>query len=146
MPFMLKEYKRSTTLLHVSRIYYLIQGSESLFNEYLSDYFKYIESGLNSFYDKSLAKACMLSLDDIINNFSNQGISINQLLDKVIQISNSPDADKELRYMAILIFTDYIMRYDLNDFYFDKIITTVLFAMEFCCMIPNESVSLYITI
>jgi len=88
----------------------------------------------------------MLSLDDIINNLSQQGISINNLLDKVIQISNSPDADKELRYFAILIFTDYIMKYGINDFYFDKIIITAMFAMEFCSMLPKESVSLYIFI
>ena len=83
----------------------------------------------------------MLSLDDIINNLSDQGVSINNLLDKVIQISNTSEADKELKYMAIMIFTDYIMRYDINDFYFEKIISTVLFAMEFCCMLPSESVS-----
>ena len=117
----------------------LITCSESIFKDYLSDFFKYIENGLNNFYDKSLTKACMLSLDDIINNLSDQGVSINNLLDKVIQISNTSEADKELKYMAIMIFTDYIMRYDINDFYFEKIISTVLFAMEFCCMLPSES-------
>lgn len=83
----------------------------------------------------------MLSLDDIINNLPEQGISVNSLLDKVIQISNSPEADKELRHIAIMIFTDYVMRNDFNEFFFNQILTTVMFAMEFCCMLPNESVS-----
>ena len=32
----------------------LITCSESIFKDYLSDFFKYIENGLNNFYDKSL--------------------------------------------------------------------------------------------
>ena len=95
---------------------------------------KYIIFGLNNYQDASTCKSCMLAIVDIINILeADSTVILKEVMTMVLNIAKAGDSDKELKRMAIIIFTDIFQyNYSAVGDYFVSIMEIIHFGVEYC--------------
>ena len=81
----------------------------------------------------------MLTVDDLINQYGSSNEVIQKHFNQIILISKHHDSDKELKKIAIINFTDYIMysTTSIDQQILMEILQVINFAIEFCLDEPK---------
>ena len=109
---------------------------------HLDEFNKYLIYGLSKTNEKAICKSCILAVSDLIINLGESYTNcIEQVMNKIIGISNDQNSDKELKYISLVVFTDcslYIREKSLK--YIEDIMNVIIFGIEFCVIANSANV------
>lgn len=108
------------------------------------DSFKaYLSFGLKQEFRNDNKLSSVYTLDDLITSLHSEFARyIEFFIPDLIQISNDPNSDKEIKLRILMVFTDSLLYCSKQTFnHIDKIMGIVNFALEYCCVACQPTVS-----
>lgn len=104
----------------------------------------YLTFGLNQEFRSDNKLSSVFTLDDFITSIHSEFARyIEFFIPDLIRISNDPNSDKDIKLRILMVFTDSLLYCSKPTFnHIDSIMGIVNFALEYCCVPAQPTVSI----